>query len=67
MEWLEAEGLKWIAVLTKADKVVQKDISAHITFIRESFPGCSEVLKTSAKDGKGMREALSFLRKCVKP
>jgi GTP-binding protein len=60
LERLELTGRRFVAVLTKCDKLTEKDVEARVAQIRELLSQCSyavDVVATSAKTSKG-REAL---------
>lgn len=59
IEWLENLKLPYTIALTKCDRASQKEISSAIKKIREF--SASEVILTSAKEGKGKKELLKYV------
>jgi len=60
LRWLQAEGLPFSLVLTKADKVGRiRSLQKKELFRR--MPGFAEVLLFSSKDGYGRNELLSHI------
>jgi GTP-binding protein len=66
LEWLNEREGQWLAILTKSDKVIQSHIAEQVRFLREGFPHCREVCKTSSQAGKGIRETLAAIKKLTK-
>ena len=58
LEWLESLKLPYLIVLTKCDRATQKDISKTIKTIKGI--SSSEVIITSAKEGRGKKEVLRY-------
>lgn len=57
--WLEDIKLPYLIVLTKTDKASQKEISQTIKKLKEITD--AHVVFTSAKEGKGKKELLSYI------
>jgi GTP-binding protein len=66
LEWLEEREGEWFVILTKCDKVTQSHIAEHVNFLRQEFPSCSDVCKSSSSSGKGVRDTLSKIKKLTK-
>lgn len=53
-DWLEAEGLPYAVVATKADKVGRGERARRAQELRRAYPGARDVLAVSAVDGTGV-------------
>lgn len=58
IEWLNHHGLRWVPVVTKADKLSKGQLAQRIRHIRDAL-GCDPIV-TSSKDGRGV-DALRML------
>lgn len=59
--WLAELGRPAIVILTKSDKVSQRDIAQHEKYIRTEFSGIVEVFSVSNLEGKGLGRLRAFL------
>ncbi|WP_457641927.1 ribosome biogenesis GTP-binding protein YihA/YsxC [Persephonella sp.] len=62
-EWLESLGIPYIVVATKADKLNQSEKAKTIKRIRQTLdlPKDFPVFLTSAKEGTGIKELMSYV------
>lgn len=65
LEWLVGQGKPWFAILTKIDKVKQKDISAHEKYLKAEFSGAELLFGVSVVSGIGVKRLSSYLRSLV--
>ena len=61
MEWLDEMGLDWFTILTKSDKVTQRELSAHEKYLRTGFGEGKSLFSVSSQSGKGIRPLQSYL------
>ncbi|HYM21165.1 MAG TPA: ribosome biogenesis GTP-binding protein YihA/YsxC [Candidatus Kapabacteria bacterium] len=54
MNWLIENQLHWIIILTKSDKVTQRDLAHHEKLLRMGFSGAESVFSVSSTSGKGI-------------
>ncbi len=65
LEWLVGQGKPWFVILTKIDKVKQKDISAHEKYLKAEFSGGELLFGVSVVSGMGVKRLSSYLRSLV--
>jgi len=56
IDWLNAEGIRWIPVATKADKLTGNKRAVRLKEMLDAMGGMLKPLSTSAEDGRGIRE-----------
>jgi len=70
MEWLGDSRLPFTVVLTKVDKVSQKEKSQNLKALKESLSEDWEelpmIFESSAKDGRGREDILKFIQETNK-
>jgi GTP-binding protein len=69
-EWLDTQGLNYVLVVTKSDKLKQAECSRQLkaikaAFFKEETGGRAEVIAYSSKTSKGRKELWSALRKRI--
>jgi len=62
MDWFEYYGIPYVVVLTKTDKASQKEVSSALRAVKERV-GEGAIVLSSAKEGRGKKELLSFIFK----
>ena len=65
LDWLEASEKKWVVVLTKTDKISQKDIAAHKKILESKYHFCAGVVPVSSKSGIGIKMLRSQVKKLI--
>lgn len=65
LDWLESSQKKWIVVLTKTDKISQKDIAAHKKLLQEKYHFCAGVIPVSSKSGIGIKMLQSQIKQLI--
>jgi GTP-binding protein len=65
LDWLEANQKKWIVVLTKTDKISQKEIAAHKKILEGKYHFCAGVVPVSSKSGIGIKMLRSQVKKLI--
>jgi GTP-binding protein len=65
IHWLGAEGIPFVLVFTKCDKLKQPAIMSHVAWYRRTLKRTwktpPQMILTSAEDGKGREELLHFI------
>lgn len=65
IHWLGAEGIPFMLVFTKCDKLKQPAIASHVAWYRRTlkrtWQTLPQMILTSAGDGKGREELLAFI------
>jgi GTP-binding protein len=59
--WLAAMQKPSFVILTKSDKVSQRDVSQHEKYIKTEFSGILDVFSVSNPEGKGLGRLRAFL------
>lgn len=59
LQWLQAWKLPYVIVLTKGDRVGQRELHQTLSKIRQCAKG--DLLITSSKEGKGKREIMRYV------
>jgi len=54
IEWLNAAGLRWLPVATKADKLTGNERAKRLKEMKKALGGMLEPLPTSSHDGRGI-------------
>jgi hypothetical protein len=54
-------GLDWFTILTKSDKVTQRELSAHEKYLRTGFSEGKSLFSVSSWNGKGVRPLRDYL------
>lgn len=69
--WLVANGVPFVVVFTKCDKpkpkVLRQNVDAFLEAMGDFTSALPRVFLTSSQDGKGKRELLGFIGRCLSP
>ncbi|RMG90841.1 MAG: YihA family ribosome biogenesis GTP-binding protein [Zetaproteobacteria bacterium] len=65
IEWLNAAGLRWLPVATKADKLSGNARSKRLKEMTKALGGMLTPLATSANDGRGIEELRHLIEREV--
>ncbi len=65
IEWLNARGLRWLPVATKADKLSGNARAKRLREMTQALGGMLAPLPTSAHDGRGIEELRALILKEV--
>ena len=63
LEWLLSLPLSSFIVLTKSDKVTQKEIATHEKYLRSGFSGVDSLFCVSSTNGKGIAKLRTYLNR----
>lgn len=64
-DWLETSRKHWMVVLTKIDKITQKEIAVHKKIIGDKYHSCLAIVPVSSKSGLGIKLLRSELQKLI--
>jgi GTP-binding protein len=65
LDWLEQSEKRWVIVLTKIDKLSQKEIAAHKNLLATKYTQCLGVIPVSSKSGIGIKMLRSQLKMLI--
>jgi GTP-binding protein len=70
IEWMAEEGIPFVLVFTKADKLspvqVKKSIGGYMQKMQHEWDSLPECFITSSKNGKGREELQAFMERIVR-
>lgn len=67
ISWLNAEGLRWLPIATKADKLAGNARGKRLREMREALGGMLEPLPTSSHDGRGIEALRELIIREISP
>jgi selenocysteine-specific translation elongation factor len=54
-----------VVVLTKTDKISQKEIAGHRKLIEQKYHFCAGIIPVSSKSGIGIKMLRSYIKKLI--